>query len=572
MSSDEPGLRARSPEWSGAIDALLRGWSGASSAFGPPQVWPVELKALVPSVLRSPLPTLLWWGPRFLQIHNEACRAWLEPQYASVFGAPGAEVWAGAWERLELTLNGVLATGIGAYSAPITLPAFATRMLESSSYTFACTPVLSERGQVSGVLASLLNATQHAPNPRQFVDLALRERLLSEREQLLTSEQSARAEAEAANRAKDEFLAMLGHELRNPLSPMLTALELMRLRGEQSREQAVIERQVGHLVRLVDDLLDVSRITRGKIELRKAPVELSSIVVRAVEIASPLFERRDQRLELAVPEQGLIVDADADRLAQVVANLLTNASKYSHVGAYIWVSAQPIDGRVWLRVRDEGIGIAPEMLQSVFTAFVQHRQSLDRASGGLGLGLAIVQSLVGMHGGHVEARSAGLGKGSEFVVSLPLSAAVLRTSQPPAVPHALVAPASVEFGILVVDDNEDAADLLAQTLSRLGYQTRVARDGPSALELAATFRPAVALLDIGLPVMDGYELAQRLLDLPDREQPLRLIAVTGYGQPSDRLRSERAGFSAHLVKPVSIEQLIEALRVVGKVPTGSTTG
>jgi CheY-like chemotaxis protein len=177
-----------------------------------------------------------------------------------------------------------------------------------------------------------------------------------------------------------------------------------------------------------------------------------------------------------------------------------------------------------------------------------------------------------MHGGHVEARSAGLGKGSEFVVSLPLSAAVLRTSQPPAVPHALVAPASVEFGILVVDDNEDAADLLAQTLSRLGYQTRVARDGPSALELAATFRPAVALLDIGLPVMDGYELAQRLLDLPDREQPLRLIAVTGYGQPSDRLRSERAGFSAHLVKPVSIEQLIEALRVVGKVPTGSTTG
>jgi signal transduction histidine kinase len=559
MSSDEPGL-----------SALLHGWSGASSAFGPPQTWPAALKTLVPSVLHSPLPTLLWWGPRFLQIHNEACGAWLEPQYARVFGAPAAEVWAGAWERLELTLNRVLATGTGAYSAPIALPALATRMLESSLYTFACTPVLDERGQVSGVLASLLHASQHAypsalepaPNTRQLMDLALRERLLSEREQLLTSEQGARAEAEAANRAKDEFLAMLGHELRNPLSPMLTALELMRLRGEQSREQAVIERQVGHLVRLVDDLLDVSRITRGKIELRKAPVELSSIVVRAVEIASPLFERRDQRLELAVPEQGLIVDADADRLAQVVANLLTNASKYSHVGAYIWVSAQPVDGRVWLRVRDEGIGIAPELLQSVFTAFVQHRQALDRASGGLGLGLAIVQSLVGMHGGHVEARSAGLGKGSEFVVSLPLSAAVLRSSQPPALPSSLVAPASAEFGILVVDDNEDAADLLAQTLRRLGYQTRVARDGPSALELAFTFRPAVALLDIGLPVMDGYELAQRLLDLPDREQPLRLIAVTGYGQPSDRLRSERAGFSAHLVKPVSIEQLIEALRVV----------
>jgi CheY-like chemotaxis protein len=250
-----------------------------------------------------------------------------------------------------------------------------------------------------------------------------------------------------------------------------------------------------------------------------------------------------------------------------VSNLLTNASKYSHVGAHIWVSAQPVDRRVWLRVRDEGIGIAPELLQSVFTAFVQHRQALDRASGGLGLGLAIVQSLVGLHDGHVEARSAGLGKGSEFVVSLPLAVLVRRSAPPPALPSALLAPAAAGFGILVVDDNEDAAELLAQTLSRLGYTTRVARDGPSALEMAATFQPEVALLDIGLPVMDGYELAQRLLDLPDREHPLRLIAVTGYGQPSDRLRSERAGFSAHLVKPVSIEQLIEAVRSVGSVST-----
>jgi signal transduction histidine kinase/CheY-like chemotaxis protein len=560
MTSDEPGT-----ESGGDGSGLLAHGSGPSAPFGPPQDWPAPLKTLVPLVLRSPIPTLLLWGPQLRQIHNDGCRAWFGAQPASAFGPPAAEVWGETWADLEPTVTRVLSSGVGACTAPIALSTGGADPLASGPYRFACAPILDEQGRVNGVLVSVLDVTEHASSTRQFVELELRERLPSEREQLLISAQSARAEAEAANRAKDEFLAMLGHELRNPLSPMLTALELMRLRGDHSREQAVIERQVGHLVRLVDDLLDVSRITRGKIELRKAPVELSSIVVRAVEMASPLFERRDQGLELAVPETGLVVDADSDRLAQVVANLLTNASKYSHVGAHIWVSAQAIDDWVWLRVRDEGIGIAPEMLQSVFTAFVQHRQSLDRASGGLGLGLAIVQSLVALHGGHVEARSAGLGKGSEFIAALPLSAAVPRHSQPPPPCYAPDADPATQLGILVVDDNEDAADLLAQTLNRLGYKARVARDGPSALELAATFRPAVALLDIGLPVMDGYELAQRLLALPDREQPVRLIAVTGYGQPSDRQRSERAGFSAHLVKPVSMEQLIDAVNAVGAV-------
>jgi CheY-like chemotaxis protein len=267
-------------------------------------------------------------------------------------------------------------------------------------------------------------------------------------------------------------------------------------------------------------------------------------------------------LHFAVPETGLSVHADADRLAQVVSNLLTNASKYSHVGAHIWVSASFAEGRAVLSVRDEGIGIAPDMLQNIFHAFVQHRQSIDRAAGGLGLGLAIVQSLVSLHGGLVEARSDGPGKGSEFSVHLPLTAAGLRASQPPpaAMPEPIRQGPGARLPILVVDDNEDAADILAETLQRLGYEARVAHDGPSALELAAHFSPAIALLDIGLPVMDGYELAQRLLNAPAHRDHLRLIAVTGYGQAADRQKSKEAGFSAHLVKPVSIEQLLEAVR------------
>ncbi|HEY2736306.1 MAG TPA: hybrid sensor histidine kinase/response regulator, partial [Polyangiales bacterium] len=515
------------------LSSALREWPNAAP-FGSPSEWPLALKTLLAQVLRSPLPTLLLWGPKLRVIYNDACIEWLGSKHPGAIGAAAPDVWAEAWETLAPTVERVLATGEGEHTAPIALPLSGSVLVAPSLQAFACAPVFDERGRIAGALLSP-SSPERAPSQRlgsmTLAELELRERLLAERELLLNSELAARAEAEAANRAKDEFLAMLGHELRNPLSPILTALGLMRLRGEHSREHAVIERQVGHLVRLVDDLLDVSRITRGKIELRLAPVELSSIVQRAVEIASPLLERRNQRLEMAVPEAGLVVDADADRLAQVVANLLTNASKYSPLGAHIWISAQPLDARVWLRVRDEGIGIAPDMLESVFTAFVQHPQSLDRASGGLGLGLAIVQSLMRLHGGQVEARSGGLGKGSEFVASLPLSAASIRASQPPPMAAGRTKSGPVEpFRILVVDDNEDAAELLADALARLGYTTRVAHDGPSALELAESFRPSIALLDIGLPVMDGYELAQRLLALPGFERTPRLIAVTGYGQ------------------------------------------
>jgi CheY-like chemotaxis protein len=372
-----------------------------------------------------------------------------------------------------------------------------------------------------------------------------------------------RAEAEVANRAKDQFLAMLSHELRNPLAPMLTALQLMKLRGDQSREQDVLERQVGHLTRLVDDLLDVSRITGGKVELRKQPTEIAEVVARAVELASPLFEQRRQHLKLRVPPRGLAVHVDPDRMAQVISNLLTNAAKYSESGSEIAVVGAREQERVRIRVQDHGVGIAPEMIHSVFDVFVQQPQTLERSKGGLGLGLAIAKSLVELHGGTMTARSEGVGKGSEFSIDLP--AVELSELQSDELPRRTITSRPPGYGqkrILVVDDNEDAVRILRGALELLGYLVEVAYDGPSALSAAEAFQPEVALLDIGLPVMDGYELAERLRGLQNAPRDLRLVAVTGYGQNADRQRSAAAGFEQHLVKPVdlgSLERVIEQL-------------
>jgi PAS domain S-box-containing protein len=384
----------------------------------------------------------------------------------------------------------------------------------------------------------------------------------------ITERKRAEAQIQAASRAKDEFIAMLGHELRNPLAPILTALDLMSMRDPNAsdRERTIIRRQIGHLVRLVDDLLDVSRITSGKIDLHREPIEIADIVQRAVEMASPLLEKKFHDLVVDVPNPGLAVDGDATRLAQVVANLLTNAAKYTQARGRIVVTGERRRGIVSLRVRDTGIGISQEMLPHVFELFAQERQTIDRSMGGLGLGLALVRSLVALHGGTVSAHSEGLGRGSEFAIELPalteeveiqprtraLRGSLPLTSRPPGVDT-----------ILVVDDNRDAAEMLADSLIACGYQVRVAFDGPSAIEIARDFMPDVALLDIGLPVMDGYELASRLRALL-AHRDTRFIAITGYGQGLDRSRSRDAGFVLHLVKPVDISDILDALRQVAE--------
>ena len=370
----------------------------------------------------------------------------------------------------------------------------------------------------------------------------------------------ARVRTEEAARAKDEFLAMLGHELRNPLAPIVTALQLLRLKNLHSREQDVIERQVANLMRLVDDLLDISRITRGRVALQKGVFEVAQVATQAVEIASPEFERKRQRLRIAIAPTGLLVDVDSPRMTQVLANLLTNAAKYSDPESCIELTAEPIDDVIRIMVRDEGIGLQPEMLAQVFDPFFQAPQALDRSQGGLGLGLAIVGSLVELHNGRVWAESRGSGRGSAFFVELPRASAATIPTDVPASPSEIEPPLALNPGqrVLVVDDNDDARVILSEALIALGHEVRAAADGPSALSVAQEFGPQVALLDIGLPVMDGYELARALREKSGGSL-LRLIAVTGYGQESDRHRTRDAGFDAHLVKPVMLEDLARAL-------------
>jgi PAS domain S-box-containing protein len=377
-----------------------------------------------------------------------------------------------------------------------------------------------------------------------------------ERTQLLVAEQKARADAETASRAKDEFLAMLGHELRNPLAPISTALQLMKLRegNSSSREHAVIERQVRHLTRLVDDLLDVSRIARGLVELSRRPVDVADVLSNAVEIASPLLDQRNHHLSIhATP--GLSVDADPTRLSQVVSNLLTNAAKFTPPRGHIALSAERDGADVVLRVRDDGEGMTADLLPNVFDLFIQGTRTLARSEGGLGLGLALVKNLVALHGGTTSASSDGPGKGSEFVVRIPAITAE-RAATPVGARPALRA---IGRGrrVLLVDDNEDALDMLAYALRELGYEVAVAGDAQGALEQLKDFEAEVAVLDLGLPVVDGFELARIIRDTPAKST-LRLVALTGYGQQHDVAKCRAAGFDVHLVKPVAISAVVAA--------------
>jgi CheY-like chemotaxis protein len=404
-------------------------------------------------------------------------------------------------------------------------------------FDFVYAPTCDDAGAVSGVFVFAVDVTQQVL-ARRALEVAL-------------------ADAQSAARAKDEFLALLGHELRNPLAPILTAVELMHVRGfvNVERECAVIERQTQHLVRLVDDLLDVARIVRGKIELDRKRVALIDVIARSAELASPLIEQRRHRLAIDVPRD-LLLDVDVGRMAQVFANLLTNAAKYTEPGGHITVAARRDGDEIITTVTDDGIGMSSEMLPTIFEMFVQERQALDRARGGLGLGLTIVRSLVALHGGTVGVRSSGRGHGSEFEVRLPGTVAL------PA-PDAVATSSRVRLArtarrVLIVDDNEDAAHMLSDAVAALGHTTEVAHDGPSALEIVEAFQPDVALLDIGLPVMDGYELGRKLRSLTSLPR-MRIVAVTGYGQASDQDRSHAAGFDAHLVKPVQLSRLVSLL-------------
>jgi PAS domain S-box-containing protein len=444
----------------------------------------------------------------------------------------------GVWELFDR----IRATGqrYEATASPVMLNRRGDNRLDQGFFNWVGQPVRDAKGDVDGVMVFAVDITEQVVARERAEHLA--------------------AELDRVSRTKDEFVAMLGHELRNPLAPIVTALRVMELRGVAGGEpeRAIIKRQVQHLTRLVDDLLDVSRITSGKVQLTTSRVEIAEVIARAIEVASPLLEQRGHHLTLSVPRSGLTVCVDAGRVAQVFSNLLTNACKYTDPGGQVSVTAEREGTRVAVRVRDSGVGIDPDMLPRVFDLFAQERQSLDRARGGLGLGLAIVRSLVTLQGGSVAVDSGGRGKGAVFTVFLPLVALADERARDDAEEPPSPSPHAESRRVLIVDDNDDAAEVLAELLAAHGHVTRIAHDGPSALAVLPEFAPHVALLDIGLPAMDGYELARRMRATAAGAKAC-ILAVTGYGQETDRRRSTEAGFDAHFVKPLDSDAIVRAV-------------
>jgi CheY-like chemotaxis protein/anti-sigma regulatory factor (Ser/Thr protein kinase) len=348
---------------------------------------------------------------------------------------------------------------------------------------------------------------------------------------------------------------VLGHELRNPLAPVVTALEVARRDPATAQRQlGIIDRQARHMVRIVDDLLDVSRVSRGKIELKRQTLSVNDAILRAAESVAPLARAREQKFLVSTPNEPLIIDADPVRLEQILGNLLTNAIKYTPAKGEVALSAAQRGTSLEITVRDSGIGIAPEAQEVLFHPFVQIAGAKDYATGGLGIGLALVKGLVELHGGTVAVASEGAGKGSMFTVRLP---GAVRGRTPPEVQPPR--PRATQGRVLVVDDNVDAAMTLAEAMRFDGHEVFTAHDGPSALEQAAAFAPEVVLLDIGLPGLDGYEVARLLRQLPALRKTL-IVALTGFGQESDRERALQAGFDEHLVKPVDLDVVQAVLR------------
>jgi signal transduction histidine kinase/DNA-binding response OmpR family regulator len=517
----------------------------------------LEFEVILRGLLRLVVPRQADLG--VIALVNDAGRAsqtelaWTDPTVGLRTRAAGLEDLRSAFSDV---LHRVLQTGEPVYlpeggteePAPEAWTTFSTNGHALPHFALRSGVILplSARGRTLGALSLGMGPSGRRSGP---ADLALAEELAGRAAIALDNARLYR-DIQEADRRKNEFLSMLAHELRNPLAPLLNGVELLRLSGPSRPDLAEIEdmmeRQVKHLVRMVDDLLDISRITRGKIWLRTEPLDVGVIVARAVEVSRPFLDARRHEFTVALPDKPLQVEGDAIRLAQVLTNLLHNASKYTEEGGRIWLSVAHEGKEAVFRIRDTGVGIPAEMLASVFDLFTQVERTLDRSHGGLGIGLTLVRRLVEMHGGSVQVYSSGPGQGSEFTVRLPalLDTEVSVTSVSP-MPESV---RPVSRRVLVVDDNKAAAQSLSLLLRSAGHEVRTAYDGPAALAMAEGFQPEIALLDIGLPGMDGYEVA-RHLRLERQADQLMLVALTGYGQDEDRIRTKTAGFDHHVVKP-----------------------
>ena len=393
-------------------------------------------------------------------------------------------------------------------------------------------PIIDRRKQILGVVLVFRDATQLRAAENALLD---------------------------ADKRKDEFLAVLAHELRNPLAPIRQAIQIAHSRAVTEAQlrwsHDVIERQVSHMARLLDDLLDVSRITRGKLEVRKTEAELSPIVEAGIEMARPLIDQRHHTLKIDFTRDPCPLQADPLRLAQVVCNLLTNAAKYTDAHGEIRLSTRREGDTAVLRVEDSGVGLSQESLGQIFRMFVQIGSTLDRTEGGLGIGLALAKGLVELHDGQIEAHSGGLGHGSQFIVRLPINAAVMDGAPKSERPDVAVA-STARRSIVVADDNRDAAESLAMLLQLSGHEVHVVHDGQMALQTIETVRPDLALLDIGMPKLNGYEVAQRVRNSEWGKQ-IKLVAITGWGQAADKDRAQSSGFDHHWVKPVEPSAILE---------------
>jgi len=520
---------------------LIRSHAWHDSALGSPETWPQTLRTALRLMLNTSHPMYIWWGDDLLCFYNDAYRASIGPdRHPSSLGCHGQEVWEEIWPIIGPQIEHVR-EGRGSVAFENALvPITRNGVLQDVYWTYSYNPIDDDNAPngVGGVLVicSETTAQRHA-------EAALRE----------------------ANQRKDEFLATLAHELRNPLAPVRNAAKLLRAPNAdaKTREWAttVIDRQIQSMASLLDDLLDVSRITRAQITINKQRIPLSSIVEASLEVAKPLIDARHHSVQIDLPKSPIEVDVDPLRMSQVLTNLLTNAAKYSEPGGRIRLSAL-IDGEyVRIKVRDSGIGLEPESLTRIFVMFSQVSNALDRSEGGLGIGLALVKGLVELHDGEVSAASDGLGKGSEFTVRLPLPK--VGNAPERKIDGEQSVSSTRAHRILIVDDNKDVAHALGLLLELSGHEVRLAFDGEEGLQSAREFRPEIGLLDIGLPRLNGYELAQSIR-AEEWGKSITLIAVTGWGHPEEKERAHQSGFDCHVTKPVDPDE-IEKL-VAGKRP------
>ncbi|MCE9531939.1 MAG: response regulator [Planctomycetes bacterium] len=437
-------------------------------------------------------------------------------------------------------------------------------------WSYSVWPILDANERTAGVMIQVTDITETAIFRQQAKAMnesllvsGIRQHELTEAGTLFT------AKMRAAVQTRDHFLAVLSHELRNPLTALSTGLQLLKVAGldpvTAANSRDMMERQLKQMVRLVDDLLDISRIATGKLELRRERVDVASILRDAVEASRPLIDGGGHRLTVIPPPEPVLVNADPIRLAQVFLNLLNNAAKYSEPGGHINLMVERIGNEVIVRVRDTGIGIPADVLPHVFEVFVQVDADWKRSQGGLGIGLSLVKEFVGLHGGRVEAHSDGEGQGSEFVVRLPVASARADAEKPIPSPMHSIGP---QLRILVVDDNRDAAESLAMMLGFMGHTVQTAYDGEEGVAVAAKFRPEMILMDLGMPKLNGYEAARRIRKEPWGALPI-LVALTGWGADEDRQRTLEAGFNKHMVKPVSMDALMSLIAEMPNEPPNS---